>query len=201
MSHELDLFGSGPACPAGLEYHADVLSLDEEVALLDRIEALPFKPFEFRGFTGKRRVVSFGWKYDYAAGSLLEARDIPEFLLPLRAVAARLAALVPAALQQVLVTEYAAGAGIGWHRDKPMFGDVVGVSLLSPCVFRMRRQLGRRWERLGLPVEPRSAYVLKGSARTDWEHSIPPVPALRYSVTFRSLRVAPQTLDSQSERR
>jgi alkylated DNA repair dioxygenase AlkB len=88
------------------------------------------------------------------------------------------------------VTEYAAGAAIGWHRDKAVFGDVVGVSLLAPCVFRLRRPAGARWERASLTAEPRSAYLLRGPARTEWEHSIPAVPALRYSVTFRSLRAA-----------
>jgi alkylated DNA repair dioxygenase AlkB len=89
----------------------------------------------------------------------------------------------------VLVTEYGPGAGIGWHRDKSVFGETVGVSLLSPCVLRLRRKAGeKKWERANVQVEPRSAYLLSGAARSEWEHSIPPVEALRYSVTFRSLR-------------
>jgi alkylated DNA repair dioxygenase AlkB len=95
----------------------------------------------------------------------------------------------PSTLQQALVTEYAPGAGIGWHRDKAMFGDVIGLSLLSPCIFRLRRRAGpRRWERASVTAEPRSAYLLRGASRTEWEHSIPPVAELRYSITFRNFR-------------
>src|ERR1051326_5280025 len=113
---------------------------------------------------------------------------MPDFLRDLRETAARFAELPAARLQHVLVIEYGEGAGIGWHRDKPVFGDVVGLSLLSPCVFRLRRKVGpRRWERVSLTAQPRSAYVLRGPSRTEWEHSIPPVDALRYSVTFRNL--------------
>ncbi len=113
---------------------------------------------------------------------------MPPFLLPLRDAAARFAGLPAETLQHVLVTEYSAGAGIGWHRDKGVFGDVIGISLLSPCVLRMRRQSGERWERRSLRVEPRSVYLFRGEARTDWEHSIPEVDALRYSIIFRNLR-------------
>jgi alkylated DNA repair dioxygenase AlkB len=133
--------------------------------------------------------VSFGWHYDFAARSLRKADDIPEFLLDLRTVAAQFAGVEPSELQHVLVTEYGAGAGIGWHRDKAVFGIVVGISLLSPCVFRLRRRVGeRRWDRVSLIAEPRSGYILSGSVREDWEHSIPSVNALRYSVTFRNMR-------------
>jgi alkylated DNA repair dioxygenase AlkB len=98
--------------------------------------------------------------------------------------------LVPESLQQILVTEYPPGAPIGWHRDKPMFQDVVAISFLAPCLLRLRRRVGNRWERRSLEIMPRSAYVLSGAVRNEWEHSIPPVSALRYSVTFRSLRAA-----------
>lgn len=101
----------------------------------------------------------------------------------------------PELLQHVLVTEYSAGAGIGWHRDKAVFGEVVGISLLSPCVFRMRREVGKRkWERVNFVVEPRSAYLLSGPARYEWEHSIPQKDALRYSITFRTLREMSDTI-------
>jgi alkylated DNA repair dioxygenase AlkB len=96
--------------------------------------------------------------------------------------------MAPEALQQALVTEYSPGAGIGWHRDKPVFGQGVGISLLAPCVFRFRRAAGEKWERVNLVTAPRSAYLLSGPARSVWEHSIPPVSALRYSITFRTLR-------------
>ncbi len=133
--------------------------------------------------------MSFGWHYDFAARTLRKADDMPEFLQALRVPAARFAGLAPAALQHVLVTEYGPGAAIGWHRDKAVFGEVVGVSLLSPCVLRLRRAVGmKRWERVKLEAEPRSAYFLSGPARTEWEHSIPPVEVPRYSITFRNLR-------------
>jgi alkylated DNA repair dioxygenase AlkB len=147
-----------------------------------------FPNFEFHGHIGNRRVVSFGWRYDYAGRRLQKADDIPEFLLGIRSVAAIFADLEPEAFQQVLVTEYGPGAGIGWHRDKAVFGQVVGVSLLSPCVFRLRQAIGAKWERVNFAPEPRSAYLLSGPARSEWEHSIPPVDVLRYSITFRNLR-------------
>lgn len=113
---------------------------------------------------------------------------MPEFLLGLRETAAAFAGRPAAQLQQVLVTEYAPGAGIGWHRDKGVFGEVIGISLLSACRFRLRRQAGEKWERVSIEAEPRSAYLLSGPARTEWEHSIPAVDALRYSVTYRNIR-------------
>jgi alkylated DNA repair dioxygenase AlkB len=123
--------------------------------------------------------------------------DIPPFLLTLRERAATFAGLAPPDLQQVLLTEYAPGAGIGWHRDRPVFAEVVGLSLLSRCVFRLRRKTGATWERTSLTLEPRSAYLLQGPSRTEWEHSIPAVEALRYSITFRSFkpRQAPASPD------
>jgi alkylated DNA repair dioxygenase AlkB len=113
---------------------------------------------------------------------------MPPFLRALRERAAEFAALDPERLQHVLITEYSAGAGIGWHRDKAVFGEIVGISLLAPCVFRLRRRTGSTWERASITARPRSAYLLSGASRSEWEHSIPPVEALRYSVTFRNLR-------------
>ena len=132
--------------------------------------------------------MSFGWRYDYAGRRIRPSAQLPGFLLSLRERAARMAGLAPEGLQQVLVTEYAPGAPIGWHRDKPMFQDVVAISFLASCLLRFRRQMSNGWERRSLEVMPRSAYVLRGAARMEWEHSIPPVSALRYSVTFRNLR-------------
>ena len=156
--------------------------------MLARVRELPFREFEFQGYTGKRRVVSFGWRYDFSERVLNKADDIPDFLLELRRTAARFADMNADALQHVLVTEYSAGAGIGWHRDKAVFGQIVGISLLAPCTFRLRRKVGDDWERVSLMAEPRSAYLLSGVSRTEWEHSIPAVDALRYSITFRNLR-------------
>jgi alkylated DNA repair dioxygenase AlkB len=185
-----DLFRASPALPEGFRYQPDFLSADEERALVERFADLPFKEFEFQGYRGKRHVLSFGWQYDFNRMELQRTEDMPEFLLPLRERAARFAGLESPDLQHVLLTEYAPGAGIGWHRDKPMFAEVVGISLGSPCVFRFRRKAGSKWERASLVVEPRSAYLLQGPSRTEWEHSIPAVDRLRYSITFRNFKPA-----------
>ena len=178
-----------PKLPEGFRYRSDLISSEDEDTLLAHVRELPFRDFEFHGYTGKRRVVSFGWHYDFSARQLQKADDIPDYLLALREAAAAFAGLEPGAFQHVLVTEYGPGAGIGWHRDKAVFGEVVGVSLLSPCVFRMRRAVSKkRWERVNLVAAPRSAYLLSGPARYEWEHSIPQMDALRYSITFRNLR-------------
>jgi alkylated DNA repair dioxygenase AlkB len=169
----------------------ELIDTAQEAALLARVRELPFREFEFHGYTGKRRTVSFGWHYDFTGRQLRKADDIPDFLLPLRRTAAAFAGMEPRQVQHVLVIEYGPGAGIGWHRDKAVFGEVVGVSLLTPCVFRMRRKVGeRKWERATLMVEPRSAYHLSGEVRSEWEHSIPQMDELRYSVTFRNVREA-----------
>ena len=180
------LFDEPPALPEGFRYDRDFLAPDEETALLRDVEPLPFKAFEFQGFVGNRRVVSFGWKYDFNDRRLQKADDMPAFLLPLRARAASFAGLEPTAFQHALVTEYSPGAAIGWHRDKAVFDEVVGISLGSPCTFRFRRKKGEKWERASITAEPRSAYLLAGPSRTEWEHSIPAVDRLRYSITFRN---------------
>lgn len=182
-----DLFERKVELPQGMRYAAELVSADEEQALLSELRALPFKEFEFHGFLGKRRVVSFGWRYDFNGGGLQEASDIPQFLLPVRQRAAHFAGLEALSLVHALLIEYAPGAGIGWHRDRPTFDDVIGISLLSPCTFRLRRKAGARWERRSFTAEPRSAYLLRGPSRTEWEHSIPPLETLRYSITFRSM--------------
>jgi alkylated DNA repair dioxygenase AlkB len=124
----------------GFRYQPALIRSEEEGALVARVRELPFREFEFHGFLGKRRVVSFGWQYDYSGRGLRKADDIPDFLLELRALAASFANLNAEAFEHVLVTEYGPGAGIGWHRDKAVFGKVVGVSLLAPCVLRFRRK-------------------------------------------------------------
>jgi alkylated DNA repair dioxygenase AlkB len=178
----------GDALPEGFRYQADLLTDAEEQALVREIERLDLAPFEFQGFLGKRRVTSFGWRYGFNGGGLQKIEDIPAFLCPARRAAAELANLPESALEQVLVTEYSEGAAIGWHKDRSVFGDVVGISLLAACRFRFRRKAEAGWERRSLVLEPRSAYLLRGPSRTEWEHSIPTVESLRYSITFRSLR-------------
>lgn len=187
---QTDLFGGPePSLPHGFRYQPDVVTPDMQAEALAALTDLPFKAFDFHGFEGKRRIVSFGWRYDFSSERLERTDEMPAFLLSLREVAAGFAGLPPSALQQALVTEYGPGAPIGWHRDKAVFGRIIGVSLLSPCEFRLRRKIGAKWERAKLTVEPGSAYLLSGSARTEWEHSIPPVEHMRYSITFRELLV------------
>jgi alkylated DNA repair dioxygenase AlkB len=174
--------------PEGFHYQPELISSANEGALLSRVRSLPFRDFEFHGYTGKRRVVSFGWHYDFSGRHLMKADDIPDYLLPLREKAAKFGNMQSEELEHVLITEYGPGAGIGWHRDKAVFAEVVGISLLSPCVFRMRREIAKKkWERVNLILEPHSAYFLSGPTRYEWEHSIPQMEALRYSVTFRTL--------------
>src|SRR2546423_14621911 len=194
---QIDLFGAMsapsapsalPALPEGFKYRDDVLTSGDEENLLRQLEVLAFKEFEFHGYLGKRRVVYYGWRYDFDERLLDKAEDIPAFLLPVREIAAAFARLDPTELQQVLINQYVPGAGIGWHRDKAVFGDVVGFSLLSPCVFRLRRKAGNSWDRVSVTARPRSAYLLHGESRTVWEHSIPPVDTLRYSITFRNFK-------------
>ena len=189
MKHEqLALFQSVPPMPEGFRYAPDVIDAAEEARLVAAFAGLPFKEFEFHGFHGKRRVVPFGSRYDYNGGGIKTADPIPEFLLPLRDRAAVFAGLPNEHLQQALVTEYTPGAAIGWHRDRPHYGDVIGVSLLAPCTFRMRRKRDDGWERSALRLDPRSIYLMRGPSRDEWEHSIPAMDELRYSVTFRVLR-------------
>jgi DNA oxidative demethylase len=172
--------------PPGLATRADFITSAEEQALLQNFEALPFQPFAFQGWTGKRETVSFGWRYDFNEARVQVAPPIPSFLLSIRARAADFAGVRTEALEQALVIRYDVGAGIGWHRDRPVFDRVVGISLLSACVLRFRRRDGRSFRRYSLPAAPRAAYLLSGEIRHEWEHSIAPVETRRFSVTFRS---------------
>jgi alkylated DNA repair dioxygenase AlkB len=183
-----DLFGTQvPPLPEGFRYERDAVPQHMQNVLLHEIPKLPFQAFDFHGFEGKRRVISYGWKYDFDRARLRRTEDLPDFLLPLQELAANFAGLPPERFQHVLISEYDVGAPIGWHRDKDVFGVIVGVSLLASCTFRLRRKVGVKWERASITVEPGSIYLLSGPARTVWEHSIPPVDALRYSITFREL--------------
>jgi len=183
---QLDLLAPPPLLPEGFTYQPDILSPDDEAALVAHIRDLPFREFEFQGYLGKRRVVSFGLHYDFAERAVRQAEPIPDFLLPLRARAAAFAAVPADDIQHALVTEYSPGAPIGWHCDRPVFGDVIGVSLLSACRFRLRRKHGAGWDRAAPLLEPRSIYLLRGPVRSEWEHSIAPAEHLRYSITFRT---------------
>ena len=174
--------------PDGFEYRPELVSPKDEAALIEAFRALDIKPFEFHGYFGNRRTVSFGWHYDFASSRVQPASEMPEFLLPLRDRAAAFARITPDAFEHALITEYAPGAGIGWHRDRPVFDEVIGISLGARCRFRLRQKEGNTWRRAAIELAPRSSYLLRGPVRRDWEHSIPPLDQLRYSVTFRSVR-------------
>jgi DNA oxidative demethylase len=176
------------AAPRGLVFREDFVNDQEQVELVSAAEKLSFKPFEFHGWTGNRETASFGWRYDFNHARVEPAEPIPGFLMPLRERAAALAGIDPGAFEQALVIRYDVGAGIGWHRDRPVFEKVFGLSLLSPCVLRFRRRYAGGFERFSLDAPPRSAYLLTGEIRHDWEHSIAPMELKRYSITFRSRR-------------
>jgi alkylated DNA repair dioxygenase AlkB len=173
--------------PEGLRYQPDFISEDEEKHLIARIRALPLAPVQFGAYEGKRRVASFGWRYDYSQRKLEQAEELPTWIAPLIARIEPFAGLQSQAVRQVLCTEYDRGVGIGWHRDKPHFDEIFGLSLASACKFRFRRKTGEKWERFTLEAQPRSLYMMSGESRRIWEHSIPPVDARRYSITFRTM--------------
>ena len=173
----------------GFLYRPDVLTHDEERALIAAIAALPLAPVAFRGFTAKRRAIHFGAGYNFDQREVTAAPALPEFLLPVREKAAAVAGAAADTFTEGLVMEYPPGAVIGWHRDAPKFGPtVLGVSLGSAARLRFKRVRVGVVERTSLVLEPRSAYVMTGEARSQWQHSIPAVDGLRYSITFRSVR-------------
>ena len=186
---QIDLFGGPPSAslPPGLRHAEEVITPIEEGALIARLEAIEVSPFRFQGWLGKRQTASFGWRYDFDDASFGPTEPIPDFLLPVRERAAAFAGLAAHDLVQALVVRYDPGAGIGWHRDRPVFEHVIGISLEAPATLRLRRRTPSGFERAALPLAPRSIYHLSGEARHGWEHSIAPMDVRRWSVTFRSL--------------
>ncbi|MDQ4030633.1 MAG: alpha-ketoglutarate-dependent dioxygenase AlkB [Actinomycetota bacterium] len=174
--------------PEGLIYRPELLTVDEEADLLRVLEELRFDPIVIHGQAARRTARHFGLDYDYEARTPQPGEAVPDWILPVRAQAADLAGHEPEELVEVLVQRYPPGSTIGWHRDAPAFGNVVGVSLGSPCVMRFQRGSGPARRVYEQPLEPRSAYVLSGPSRSAWQHSIPATAALRYSVTFRTVR-------------
>ena len=175
--------------PAGFEYREDLLDPEEEGRLIGLLEKLPWEAVVFRGYEARRRVVHFGHRYDFEARGVSPGLPVPEPLLGLRERAAALADEDPERYVEGLATEYRPGATIGWHSDAPAFGaTVLGVSLASSCRMRFRRRSPGGWTRWDRVLEPRSAYVIGGEARSAWQHSIPPTEALRYSITYRTVR-------------
>ena len=180
-----ELFGSTE--PEGFRYQPGLIGECEEAELLAELSRLDFQPFDFNGHLANRQVVNYGLRYDYGAQRVVESEPLPPWLASLRRKVAEFAGRAAEDFVQVLINEYRIGAGVGWHRDRPQFGEVVGVSLLSRCPFRFRRQDGARWIRRTVELEPRSAYLLSGPARHVWQHAITPVESHRYSITFRTL--------------
>ena len=190
--------------PEGFLYREDFLSQSEEAELLRKFAALDFVAYDYHGFLAKRRTVRYGMNYDINTRAANEsALPIPEFLMNLRERAANFAEVPPDALVQALVSEYSAGTPIGWHRDTPQFGTIIGISLAGACRMRLKPYHANRGKAsrtpalesvasknkiLSVRLEPRSIYVLRGAARSHWQHSIPAVDELRYSITFRTLR-------------
>jgi alkylated DNA repair dioxygenase AlkB len=175
--------------PAGFVYVADAIDPAEERRLIGLLQQLPWETVVFRGYEARRRVVHFGHRYDFEARGVSPGLPIPPELLALRERAVAIAADDPERYVEVLATEYRPGATIGWHSDAPAFGaTVLGVSLASACRMRFRRRAGGGWLRWDRVLEARSAYVIGGDARSTWQHSIPPTEALRYSVTYRTVR-------------
>ncbi|HVH48410.1 MAG TPA: alpha-ketoglutarate-dependent dioxygenase AlkB [Sphingomicrobium sp.] len=172
---------------AGLDYREELIGVDEERELLTRLEALDVSPFRFQGWLGKRKTRSFGWRYDFEDSSFTSTEPIPDWLDPLRMRAASVAAVEPADFHHALVARYDPGAGIGWHKDRDVFEQVVGVSLNSDAALRFRQRHEGGFRRASLEVAPRSAYLLSGEARWQWEHRITPGEQLRFSITFRTL--------------
>jgi len=172
---------------AGLGYREEVISGAEEEALVEHLVAAELSPFRFHGWLGNRKTQSFGWRYDFEDASFAPAEPIPEWLQPLRETAAAFAGVQPGDFVHVLLARYDPGAGIGWHRDRDVFEKVIGISLGTPATLRFRRRTPSGFQRANLEVVPRSAYLLAGEARHDWEHSISPGQSLRFSITFRTL--------------
>jgi len=194
-----ELFATNPILPSGFIYQPEFISVDEEQALLTEIRKLEFGKVEMHGVIARRRVAHFGVNYRYDSAGISPGAPIPDFLGPLRARVAEFAQREATEFAEILVTEYPPGAPIGWHRDAPAFGVIVGVSLLTACTMQFRRwpfkkpSSASRDKPLAQVLEPRSAYILGGESRTRWQHHIPPAKALRYSITFRTRRAFAKT--------
>jgi len=186
-----DLFGMPPraAAPAiaGLQLAADFLTREQETDMIARIDAAPLAPFQYQQWQGKRLTASYGRHYDFTRGKIADALPLPDWLLPLRERAAAFAGLRADDLVQALLIRYDPGAGIGWHRDRPVFEHVVGVSLGAATTMRFRRRTPAGFDRVAARLDPRSIYHLSGDVRHRWEHSIAPMEVARWSITLRSL--------------
>jgi alkylated DNA repair dioxygenase AlkB len=194
VNGDLNLFAVAAKVPDGFIYHRNFISEAEEPELIREIQSLHLKSFKYYQFTGKRRIASFGWQYEFGKSEITTAPDMPAFLLPVRIRAGTLFNIDPNSLMQTSIIEYSTGSPIGWHRDIPQFGVVVGISLGAACRMRFRKynrvrsRILKRDEILSIELERRSLYLMSGASRELWQHSIPPVKDLRYSIMMRTLR-------------
>ena len=191
---QIELFANRRELPDGFVYQSEFISNAEERELLDAIDQVEFSEVRMHGVIAKRRVAHYGRGYEYNSAELAEAAPIPGFLLPLRERVASFAARAPDEFAEALVTDYPEGAPIGWHRDAPPFDIIVGVSLLSDCTMHFRpwphpKKGATRTKAVTQLLERRSAYILRGASRTQWQHHIPPTKTRRVSITFRTLRL------------
>jgi alkylated DNA repair dioxygenase AlkB len=185
-----ELFASQSGLPDGLTYVPEFIDALEEQGLLERIRALPFQQAQYRRWQARRRIVSFGGRYDFARHELSEAPPIPEFLQPLRARIGAWAGIDAGNIAHAMIAEYQPGTPLGWHRDVPDFEEILGVSLQGCARMRLRPWPPKAPARAAHAIElaPRSAYVMRGVARWGWQHAISPTHELRYSITFRTRR-------------
>jgi alkylated DNA repair dioxygenase AlkB len=197
VTRDSSLFDVSTKVPDGFIYHQDFISEAEEHELVQEIQKLHLTPFKYYQFVGKRRTASFGWQYEFESSEITTAPDTPAFLLPVRTRAGNFFNIDPSSLVQTSVIEYSTGSPIGWHRDIPHFGVVVGISLGAACRMRFRKysrvrsKSSNRDEILAIELQPRSIYLMSGPSRESWQHSIPPVKELRYSIMMRTLRAKP----------
>ncbi len=197
---DLDLFEVAAKVPDGFIYRQNFISEAEEQELIREIQSVHLTAFKYYQFTGKRRLASFGWQYEFGKNEITTAPDMPAFLLPVRIRAGTLFNIDPNSLMQTSIIEYSTGSPIGWHRDISQFGFVVGISLGAACRMRFRKynrarsRSLKRDEILSIELEPRSIYLMSGASRELWRHSIPPVKDLRYSIMMRTLRAQPSRL-------
>jgi alkylated DNA repair dioxygenase AlkB len=194
INEDLSLFEVATKVPDGFIYRRNFISEAEEQELIREIQNLQLTPFKYYQFTGKRRTASFGWQYEFGKSEITTAPELPAFLLPVRRRAGELFNIDPNSLTQMSIIEYSTGSPIGWHRDIPQFGVVVGISLGAACRMRFRKyhrdrsKSSKRDEILSIELQPRSIYLMSGASRQIWQHSIPPVKELRYSIMMRTVR-------------
>jgi alkylated DNA repair dioxygenase AlkB len=191
---EPTLFHASAQVPDGFLYRENFISEAQEHELIQEIQRVHLEPFRYYQFTGKRRTASFGWQYEFGASEVTAAAELPPFLLSLRTRAGKLFAIDPNTLIQASIIEYSTGSPIGWHRDIPHFGDVIGISLGAACRMRFRKysrvrtKKRNRDEVFSIELQPSSIYLMSGASRESWQHSIPPVKELRYAIMMRTLR-------------